>query len=368
MRVLQAIDKSFLGGGQTVVRNLIESFRGTAVEASLTCRDGGPLVDAARQLGARVMPIPFDKRFRPGPARMLAAAVREQGIDLVHAHGLVATFYCVAAQVFFGLRAPIVYHQHGFHHRNYGSLTVGARRAAERAVCRRVARVVACSRADQAQLLRGRYASPERIRLIRYGVPEPSTSPEAIAAARREAHLDPDQPVVGTVARLHAQKGVDVFLRAAAQVRERVPEAAFVVVGTGELEAELRRLGSALGLDGRLRWVGGRPSGPFLPVFTVSVLSSRWEGLPFTLLESMAAARPIVTTDVPGCLEAVGPEEAEIVPRGDPEALAAAVVCLLRDPLGARAHAAAARLRYDRDFTLKEMVRRVEELYEEVLR
>lgn len=368
MKALQVIDKSFLGGGQTVVRYLVEGFRGTDVEPLLSCRDGGPLVDAVRDLGAPVLPLPFDKRFRPGPARALARIAREQNVDVVHGHGLVATFYCVLARRLFGLRAPILYHQHGFHHHNYGTLSRSARVAAEKWVCRQVERVIACSTMDRDQLAREGYARPESVRLLYYGVPDPHPTDEQIRAAAAEAGLDPGHPVVGLVARLHPQKGVDIFLRAAARVRERRPDAKFVVVGGGELEDELHRLSKSLGLDGGLRWVGGRPSSPFLPLFTVNVLSSRWEGLPFTLLEAMASRKAIVTTDVPGCLDAVGPSEASIVPRDDPDALATATLDLLEHPERADAQAAAARRRYETAFTLSEMARRVEELYVEVCR
>ncbi|HZR80493.1 MAG TPA: glycosyltransferase family 4 protein [Candidatus Binatia bacterium] len=366
MRVLHVIDKSFLGGGQSVVRNLIAGSRETGVATALACRGGGPLVGAARALGAPVFEIPFDKRFRPGPARALARAASQHGADVVHAHGLVATFYCVLARGLFGMRRPILYHQHGFHHHNYGALSVGLRRAIERAVCRRVERVVACSRADVDQLARERYAPADRLRLVYYGIPEPAAPADVVARRRAEAGLASGQPVVGTIARLHPQKGVDVFLRAAARIARARPDAAFMIVGTGEIEEELKRLGAGLGLDGELRWMGGRPSAEFLPLLTVDVISSRWEGLPFTLLEAMASARSIVTTDVPGCLEAVGDQEASIVPRDDPERMADAVLDLLSRPDAAARSAAAARRRWEQRFTLKEMVRRVDELYAEL--
>jgi glycosyltransferase involved in cell wall biosynthesis len=368
VKALQVIDKSFLGGGQTVVRYLIQSFQGSRVEPILACRGGGPLVESVERLGAPVATIPFDKRFRPGPARALARLARERGVDVVHGHGLVATFYCMLARRFFGLETPVLYHQHGFHHHNYGRLARGTRIAIEKWVCRSVDRVIACSTIDRDQLLAGGYAPESSVRLLYYGVPEPRPSAEEVRAASEAARVEPGRPVVGLVARLHPQKGVDVFLRAAAIARERRRDAAFVVVGTGELERELHDLGAELGFNGELRWVGGRPSGPFLPLFTLNVLSSRWEGLPFTLLEAMASGRAIVTTDVPGCLDAVGPAEAAIVPRDDPAALAAAMVDLLEHPDRARAHAAAARRRYESAFTLSEMSRRVEELYVEVCR
>ncbi len=367
MRVLHLIDKSFLGGGQTAVRDLIAGARGTDIEPVLACRDGGPLVETVRALGAPVVPIPFDKRFRPGPARAVARLVRARGIDVVHAHGLVATTYATLARGLFGVRAPLVYEQHGFHHHNYGRHAIALRKAAERAVCRRADRVVAVSQADAAALVDGGYAPRERVEAIYYGIPEPAASPAATEAVRRELALERARPVVGLVGRLHPQKGIDVFLRAAALVRAEVPECQFVLVGAGELEGELRALAGALGLDGALRWAGGRAAAPFLPLLDVAVLTSRWEGLPFVLLELMAAGRAIVTTRVPGCVEAVGEDAAEVVGVDAPGETAAAIVRLLRAPDRAAALRRRARARFLEQFTLPRMTARFRALYGELL-
>lgn len=368
MRVLQVIDKSFLGGGQTVVRNILEGFRGTGVEALLACRDGGPLVEAARDLGTKVHTIPFDKRFRPGPARTVANLVRTEAIDLMHAHGLVAATYCSMARALFGARAPLFYHQHGFHHHNYGSLTIGLRRAAEKAICRRADRSIPVSSADLALLLSRDYAPRERLELVYYGIPEPRATVQEIEGAQQAARLEPGRPVVGIVARLHVQKGIDVFLRAAALVRVARPEVQFVVVGEGKLETEFRELGRGLGLEEAVRWMGGRPSAPFMSLFSVAVISSRWEGLPLVLLEYMARSLPIVTTTTEGCLDAVGEKEAALVPLDDPRAMADAVLALLADPAHARRLGASARARFTGRFDLATMTRRLEALYQEVLR
>lgn len=371
MRILHLIDKSFLGGGQTAVRNLIEGALGSGLEPTLepilACRGGGPLVEKVRALGAKVHPIPFDKRFRPGPARAIAELVRSERVDLLHGHGLVATTYATLARSFFGARVPLVYQQHGFHHHNYRFYSVGLRRAAERAVCHRADSVVAVSRADADLLVKERYAPADRVEVIYYGIPEPSASPEAVDQARRELGLDPSRPVVGLVGRLHPQKGVDVFLRAAARVQATVPRCQFVVVGTGEIERELKPLATRLDLDGHLRWAGGRPSAPYLPLMDVAVLTSRWEGLPLVLLEHMAAGRAIVTTSLGGCLEAVGEGTAELVPVDAPAETAEAIVRLLRSPERAGALGGRARTRYLEQFTLPVMTRRFAALYQELL-
>jgi len=365
MRVLHVIDKSFIGGGQTAVLRLLQGSRDAGVETELACRAGGPLVGAAEKLGTTVHTIPFDKRFRPGPAKSVAEIIKSASIDVIHGHGLVATFYCTLARRFFGARAPLIYDQHGFHHSNYGPLIVGLRKAVERGVCRRADVVVSGCTTDADELISGGYVDGARMQLIYYGIPIPEPLPEEVEAVRTEMALDPGVPVVGIVGRLHPQKGIDVFLEAAALVGQRIP-AQFIIVGSGEIEATLKAHASSLGLDGRLRWAGGRLDVPFLPLMDVAVLSSNWEGLPFVLLEYMATARPIVTTDVPGCLDAVGPDEAEIVPRGDAGAMAEAVLRLLESSELAAFRAKAARQRFERQFSLETMTTQFADLYGEL--
>lgn len=367
MNVLQVIDKSFVGGGQTNLRNLLEGLQQLDVGLHLCCRDGGPLVEWVRALGVPVYPVPFDKNFRPGPARAVARVAREQRVDLVHAHGLVATFYCMLARIFFGMRVPLLYHQHGFHHRNYGPMTVWLRKAIERWVCRRVECVIAASSDDSDLLIAGGYARSERIAILKYGIPEPAPTAEQSALVRSRIPFVGSAPLVGIVSRLHIQKGIDVFLRAVVLIRAAAPEARFAVVGTGEIEAEMHALAHELGLDDVLVFTGTLPSVACHPFFDVAVMSSRWEGLPITLLEYMATRRAIVITRIPGCLEAVGPDEAEIVPVDDPEALAAAILRLLQDPALAQQRGEAARRRFEASFTLPVVAAQYRELYREVL-
>jgi glycosyltransferase involved in cell wall biosynthesis len=365
MRVLHVIDKSELGGGQAAVRHLLECLARIGNENHLCCRAGGPLQDAARALGIPVHSVPFDKRFRPGPAWAVARIVRENRADLVHAHGLVAAFYCVLAKRFFRLTRPILYHQHGFHHHNYGPVTIGPRKALERLVCRSVDRIIAVSRQDEQDLVKGAYAPPHRITMLHYGIPEPSSSESEIEKARIGTSLN-GSPCVGLVGRLHPQKGVDVLLRAAPAIRAAVPGARFVIVGSGPLESELHALADELDLGDPVVWVGGRDAAPFLPLFHVAVISSHWEGMPLTLLEYMAAGRTIVTTDLPGCTEAVG-ATASVVPRNDPAALAESVIRLLKDREHAAQYQRAARERFVAEFSLERMGERVNALYREIL-
>lgn len=371
VRVLHVIDTSNLGGGQTAVRHLLEGFRETGIETELACRGGGPLIDAAAAIGVRTHTVDFDKRYLPGAAARVARIVRESRIGLVHSHGLLATYYSQLARSVFGARVPLVYHQHGFHHHNHGRLTRRARIAAERWLAHRADRTLAVSSSDYDRLIAEHYAPASRVRLVHYGLPDRAAATDAVNDAG-EVIAARGRKVIGLVGRLHPQKGVDTFLRAAATVKKHLgtqlkAPVMFAIVGVGDLETELRATGASLGLNGELRWVtNGMAGAAAMPHFDVAVLSSRWEGLPLVLLEYMAARRPIVATDVAGCLDAVGPEEAEIVPTDSVADMAAAMLRLLDDPDRAARKAAAGRARFQQAFTLNVMVDRVRAVYDEV--
>lgn len=168
-------------------------------------------------------------------------------------------------------------------------------------------------------------ANPERTLAIVNGVDVPSRAPGP--ASNR---------VVGTVGRIDPFKGVDVLVEAARQVVEQVPTARFVHIGPADdplsqYEAQCRALVSRSGLGDRFSFLGSHPDPPrLLPDLEVFVLPSRSEGLPFALLEAMAAARPIVASSVGGIPEALG-DAGVLVPANDPSALAAGVISLLSD-------------------------------------
>lgn len=139
-----------------------------------------------------------------------------------------------------------------------------------------------------------------------------------------------DVPTVVCVGRLTRQKGQDVLLDAWPSIRERVPDAQLVLVGSGPDRAELER--RAAGLAGVLL-VGSRTDVPlWFAASDVVVAPSRWEGMPLVPLEAMACGRSVVATAIPGIEEAVPDDAGQLVPEGDASALADAVVYRLQSP------------------------------------
>lgn len=214
----------------------------------------------------------------------------------------------------------------------------------------------------------GRYPPVET---LLHGV-EPDSAPrgpEARAAARSELGIDESVPLLGTVANFTPKKDHAGLLEAFELVQRRIPEAVLILVGSGPLEDQLRADASARGLDGNVRFLGSRDDVPsLLPALDVFVLGSRFEGLPISLLEAMAAEVACVSTRVGGIPEAITDGvEGRLVPAGDPAALADAITEVLLDRDERASLAVAGRVRVEGEFSIQRAVHRTQDMYEAIL-
>jgi glycosyltransferase involved in cell wall biosynthesis len=140
--------------------------------------------------------------------------------------------------------------------------------------------------------------------------------------------------MVLSTGRLAEQKGLEYLIRAAALLRKDLPSARIVLAGDGPLEQRLSKLVSGLELEDMVLLLGLRSDiGDLLAASDLVVLPSLWEGLSISLLEAMAAGKPVVTTTVGGNREVTNDgETAVLVPPKDPASLAAAIRTLASDP------------------------------------
>jgi glycosyltransferase involved in cell wall biosynthesis len=176
--------------------------------------------------------------------------------------------------------------------------------------------------------------------------------------------------LVGMVANMNFEiKGHRHLLQAARLVLELIPTVEFLLVGDGPLRELLRTLAGDLGIGGRVHFLGTRDDTPaILSVLDVSVLCSTSEGMSNVILESMAAGKPVVATRVGGNPELVTQGVTGLLtPPADPEALAGAILSLLRNPDAARKMGAAGRERVVGEFTVEAMVRKHELLYQRMM-
>jgi glycosyltransferase involved in cell wall biosynthesis len=187
-------------------------------------------------------------------------------------------------------------------------------------------------------------------------------------ALRRELGAE-GRPLVGMVARLVPIKRHDDFIAAGVRVSARVSDILFVVVGDGERRAELEAAASRVGLADRMRFLGWRRDlDAIYADLDVVVLTSANEGSPVSLIEAMAAARPVVATAVGGVPDLVlDGEHGLLVPPGDSSATAEAIVSLLRDGGRRRAMGAAGRRRVQDVYAVDRLVSDIARLYTDLV-
>ncbi len=368
LNVLEMIDKPSLGGGQAVLLSLAGHLNRDRFAVSVCAKSGGPLEDEVRKLGLAFHPAEFRKKPTAGRGRDLARLLSSEKIDILHTHGGVAGLFGRRAAR--AARTPVVVHTlHGIHYLHYRNPVL--RRVyigLERALSRTTSAVVCVSEADFALARKFRLAPEDRLRLIRNGV---ALFDQFKDAARLRVldelcvRLKLRAPVIGTVARLHRQKGVVYFIRAADAVLRRKPSATFVVVGGGPLEKRIKDEVARRGLGDRVILAGERADAlDLLSAFDLFVLPSLWEGLPLVLIEAAALGKPIIATNIDGSREIIRDGETGLlVPPADSAALSGAILRLLDDEGLARRLADKAKKEIPPAFSLKEMVAGTERLY-----
>lgn len=233
-------------------------------------------------------------------------------------------------------------------------------------------RVIAvCELARQAEIERAG-AAPGKVVTIYNGV-DPAAfaggDPQTRARVRQQWGIGAETLLIGTVGRLHPQKGFGDLLTALAALRAEFPESRLLLVGDGELRAALEQQVQQLGLQERVSFTGTRSDVPdLLCALDLFVLPSLWEGLPNVILEAMASGLPVVATAVGGTPELVVDKVTGLlVPPSAPAALAGALAELMRQPLLRQQLGAAGRQRVIQHFALEQTVRATVQLYEELL-
>ncbi len=254
----------------------------------------------------------------------IRALVDRSCVDVVHTHGYKADIYTYLA--FRGRKRPaLVSTCHTWYDNDLAVRFYGA---ADRWVLRGFDEVIAVSAEVRNRLLRAGVRK-EKVHLIRNGV----TVPTSLPCTAVDCNEPSTQVRVGLVGRLAPEKGVDLFLRAVAQLIERHPEAEFVVAGDGPERAKLTALLHELGLQDRVTLLGQQEDmAAFYGSLDLLVSASRQEGLPMALLEGMAAGLAVIATAVGEVPQLVQDGRTGLLVNPEsPPAIAEAIETLLND-------------------------------------
>lgn len=320
---------------------------------------------ASALLAAQGIPVEHLGRGRFDPRLLgdLVALIRRRRARILHVHGYAASDFGRLAARLAGAR--LVLHEHFA-----DPALPGYQALADRLLAPLTDRAIAVSGSTRDFLVRERHVPEQRVRLIWNGAPLDEFAPgppERAARVRRALGLPEQGLVVGAIGRLNAQKGHRYLLEAAALVLRDRP-ASFLVAGDGDLMGELREQAERLAIARQVLFAGHRGDVPdLLAAVDVLCISSLYEGTPLTLFEAFAAGKAVVSTAVDGCREVVQDGRTGLlVPPRDPGALAAALGRVL-DDAGLRRTLGENALADSRRYDVAECVRRIQDVYEEVL-
>lgn len=157
-------------------------------------------------------------------------------------------------------------------------------------------KIVCISKAEKASAEREHIAKDDKLALIPNGI-DVSAVRNAVAKTRKDLGIAEDAFVVGMIGRLSPQKAPDVFIRAAKLIHDEIPNSAFIIVGSGEEEDEVKSFAKENGLELVISGWTDEPYG-YLKVFDVAMLLSRWEGFGLAVVEYMAAEKNVVATKI----------------------------------------------------------------------
>lgn len=224
--------------------------------------------------------------------------------------------------------------------------------------------IICVSSQERDHIIKLKIAPPSLLHVVPNGIPPiPSGGSDAI---RNMLGLRPENICLGFIGRLVPQKAPERFVRAVHQVCQRFPTARGIVLGGGPLEAELHALAERLGIQDRLVWIANCAGSAVVPAFDVLLMPSLYEGMPYVLLEALAAGVPVLATNVGGVSEAVENGATGFVVAND-EDLAKKALLLAQDT-DLRKSMASRSLSKSREMSVDRMVDDTTAVYREALR
>jgi len=363
LRILQISSASSFGGGERYVADLTNALHERGHDLYLAVRPRSPLVDHVRLSPLKIKTLPLRNALDVQSAYELARFVRKHEIEVVHAH--MARDYSLAAYA--ARRNPdakFIVTRHVLFLLN----------RLHRQTLARAHRVIAVSNAVARELRTQRVTCDELITVVHNGIDtdrfERLLTGFDRAEFLRSKGLPVDSLLVGSIGELRTLKRHDDFIRAAAIVAKKFPQAHFLLAGvdtsaSGEVRKQLEQLVAELQLNNRFHFLGWLDDAEkLLAALDVFVSASETESFGLAIAEAMAAGTAVVATATDGACEVIENQKSGLlVPISNPSRLAEAVATLLaseqqRKEIGTRAqHEIRTR------FSLQRMVDDIERIY-----
>lgn len=366
IKILLFIDEAKMGGGQQHLLWLVQKIDKSKFIVEVACESKGYLVDELNKINIPVHPINISNRPSFISLKRTYDLLKKISPAVLHTHGGTAGFYGRLAAIL-NFKGAVIHTYHGIHYLNFDKWFLNrVYTLIDRFLLRFTDCTICVAQNDFNIGLKAKVVRKEKAVVIHNGVDVEkffviNKNPDYKIKLKKED----DSIIVGSIGRLHYQKGYEYLIEASVSVIKNNPKVKFVLVGEGELRESLESKAMKNGVYNSFIFLGNQTNIPeLLAQFDIFVLPSLWEGLPLVLLEAMAAKKPVVATNVNGILEVIQSEkDGLLVESKNPSALSTAIIRLLhdnklRDRLAANGHS-----KVLNEFSLKGMIEKTENVY-----
>ena len=372
IKVLHTITLSEWGGAQRVCYDIVTHLDQEKFLVEVACKPGGILVDKLEEKGIKVYKIPsFRREISPindfKTLISLYKLIKKGKYHIVHCHSTKAGFLGrIAAKL---ARVPKIYftvHGWGFYNQEYGrfqKLLIFLEKIAARCSTR----IICVSENDKKEGAKEKIAPENKFLIIKNGIEwETKEDQEKV---RQNLGINENEVVFSMVGRLAYPKNPSMFLRTAKEVSQKYFQAKFALIGGGPLFQECQNFIKENKLENKIFLLGEKnpeETREILTGFDVFVLTSRFEGLPITIIEAMFAGLPIIATNVGGVKELVREgENGFLVDSDSDNDLVKKMGYLIDNPLKRKEMGKESLKIAQENFTLEKMIRNYEKLYKE---
>ena len=351
-RVMQLVLSLSPGGTERLVIEICKLLS-ARVESLVCCLDRpGEWAGELTNAGIPVVALGRDPGFQPGLAVHIAKLIKANKIDVVHCHHYSPYVYGLMAAMLANVQ--LVFTEHG---RLSNAEPSRKRRLVNPIFSMMGGRVCSVS-SDLKQHMVAEGFPARRVQVVYNGIePGHRPTPRDRDEARGMLGVPRDALVVGTIGRLDPVKNLELFLRSFALFRERHPHAVAVIIGDGPERAGLGAAAVQLGIEASVIFAGYQSNARgLMAAFDIYLNTSTYEGVSLTILEAMAAALPVVATEVGGNPEVVVDHETGVLAPARSYAIADALGLVARSPRRRQAMGDAGRWRVIRHFSIARMV------------
>jgi glycosyltransferase involved in cell wall biosynthesis len=364
--VCQLVHTLNVGGAEVLAGNLARRLQDRFRFVFLCLDEFGPGADSLREEGFPVEVIGRRSGLDLGCSLRLAARWRHYDVELVQAHQYTPFFYSLLARLR-NRRPPIIFTEHGRHFPDYPRMK---RKLVNRLLLERRDHVVAVGRSVKQALVENEGIPGRRIEVILNGIDTArfAPDPDSRANVRRELGVGPDDYLVLMVARLDPIKDHRTAISACARAAASISGLKLVLVGDGPERLTIETFVREQRLEKMVKLLGTRSDVPrLLTGADTLLLSSVSEGIPLTVIESLATGVPVVSTDVGSVADVVISGVGLLAPAGDVEALGNHLVQLGRARLLRTAMGDQGRARVIAEFSEEAMSGAYTELFDHAL-